>query len=63
MGVYIENCINEWGSGQKTDIHFTAASYNSVYEEHLKMLDKFEEYTKEHGIVPKLLQRLHDNRW
>ena len=40
-----------------------AASYKSVYEEHLKMLDKFEEHTKEHGIVPKLLQRLHDNGW
>ncbi|KIM72699.1 hypothetical protein PILCRDRAFT_15899 [Piloderma croceum F 1598] len=25
------------------------------------MLDKFEEHTKEHGILPKILQRLHDN--
>ena len=38
-----------------------AVAYRPVYEEHLKMLDKFEEHTKEHGILPKILQRLHNN--
>ncbi|KIM91541.1 hypothetical protein PILCRDRAFT_24857, partial [Piloderma croceum F 1598] len=54
----IENSIDEWGSGHKTDINFTAVAYKPVYEQHLRMLDKFEEHTKEHGILPKILQRL-----
>ena len=49
------------------DIHFTAAAYKRVYEEHLKKLDKFEAHTnvttKDYGILPKFLQRLHDNGW
>ena len=43
------------------DIHFTAAAYKRAYEEHLKKLDKFEAHTKDYGILPKILQRLHDN--
>ena len=27
----------------------------------LKKLDKFEAHTKDYGILPKILQRLHDN--
>jgi hypothetical protein len=38
-----------------------AAAYKSVYGDHLKKLDKFEEHTKDYGILPKILQRLHDN--
>jgi Domain of unknown function (DUF6532) len=59
--VKIENSIDEWGSGYKTDIHFTAAAYKPVYEEHLNKLDRFEEHTKDYGILSKILQRLHDN--
>ena len=41
-----------------------AAAYKPVYEEHLKKLSKFDEHTKDYGILPKILQRLHDNgRW
>jgi len=57
----IECCIDEFGTGSKIDIPFTAEAYKDVFREHLQMLDKFEEHTKEHKILPKLLQRLHDN--
>jgi len=57
----IECCIDEFATGSKIDIPFTADAYKDIFEEHLQMLDKFEEHTKEHGILPKLLQRLHDN--
>ena len=59
--ISIENSIDEWGSGHKIDIHFTAAAYKPVYEEHLKNLDKFADHTKDYGILPKILQRLHNN--
>jgi hypothetical protein len=57
----IECCIDEFATGSKIDIPFTADAYKDVFAEHLQMLDKFEEHTKDHKILPKLLQRLHNN--
>lgn len=57
----VENSIDEFGNGIQTNIPFTAEAYKSNYEEHLQMLDHFEEHTKDVGILPKILQRLHDN--
>jgi len=31
-----------------------AVAYKPVDEQHLRMLDKFKEHTKEHGILPKI---------
>jgi len=57
----IECCIDEFATGSKIDIPFTADAYKDVFAEHLQMLDKFEEHTKDHKILPKLLQHLHNN--
>ena len=40
-----------------------AKEYEPIYVEHLSNLDKFDDHTKAHGIVPKLLMALHDNGW
>ena len=57
----IECCIDEFANGTRKDIQFTAEEYEPIYVEHLSNLDKFDDHTKAHGIVPKLLMALHDN--
>ena len=47
----VENSIDKFGNGIQTNIPFTAEAYKSNYEEH----------TKDVGILPKILQHLHDN--
>jgi len=60
-GSQIECCIDKFGTGSKIDIPFTVEAYKDIFGEHLQILGKFEEHTKEHKILPKLLQCLHDN--
>ncbi|KAH7926124.1 hypothetical protein BV22DRAFT_1009785 [Leucogyrophana mollusca] len=57
----IECCIDEWTTGIKEDIKFSAAAYSSVYRAHLGSLTKFGEHTKKYNLLGKLCQRLHDN--
>ena len=59
----IECCIDKFANGTRKDIQFTAKEYEPIYVEHLSNLDKFDDHTKAHGIVPKLLMALHDNGW
>ncbi|KAJ7732843.1 hypothetical protein B0H16DRAFT_1328495, partial [Mycena metata] len=57
----IECSIDEWATGIKTDIPFTAADYRSVYEEHLKCLDDFEKHTSQRAdILGSILTRVHN---
>ncbi|KAH7904196.1 hypothetical protein BJ138DRAFT_1119639 [Hygrophoropsis aurantiaca] len=57
----IECCIDEWATGIKEDIKFSAAAYGSVYRAHLSSLTKFGEHTKKYNLLEKLSQRLHTN--
>ncbi|KAJ6555893.1 hypothetical protein B0H19DRAFT_1151495 [Mycena capillaripes] len=56
----IECCIDEWATGIKTDVPFTAADYRSVYQEHLKCLDDFEKHTAPCDILGNILTRAHN---
>ncbi|KAL6305982.1 hypothetical protein BKA93DRAFT_775949 [Sparassis latifolia] len=57
----IECGIDEWATGIKEDIAFSAASYKEVYEAHLHCLEDFEKHTVKYGIVRKLREMLHSN--
>ncbi|KAH7917894.1 hypothetical protein BV22DRAFT_1052118 [Leucogyrophana mollusca] len=57
----IECCIDEWATGIKEEIQFSAAAYGDVYRAHLSSLMKFGEHTKKYNLLGKLSQRLHDN--
>ncbi|KAJ7447657.1 hypothetical protein FB451DRAFT_1535804 [Mycena latifolia] len=54
------NLIDEWATGIRTDIPFTANEYRSTYEAHLAALREFEESTKPHKILENILVRLHN---
>ncbi|KAJ6518448.1 hypothetical protein DFH09DRAFT_1428065 [Mycena vulgaris] len=56
----IECSIDEWATGIKTDVPFTAADYRGVYLEHLKCLDEFEKYTAPRDILGNILTRMHN---
>ncbi|KAJ6607120.1 hypothetical protein B0H10DRAFT_2073189 [Mycena sp. CBHHK59/15] len=56
----IECSIDEWATGVKTDVPFTAADYRSVYQEHLKCLDEFEKHTAPRDILGNILTRTHN---
>ena len=62
----IECCIDEWGTGTRVDIHFTADAYQGIYEEHLHVFNNFADYCRKNGcpdLVQTLLERLHDHGW
>ncbi|KAJ7100313.1 hypothetical protein C8R43DRAFT_851793, partial [Mycena crocata] len=56
----IECAIDEWATGIKTDVPFTAADYRSVYQDHLKALDEFEKHTTPRNILGNILTRVHN---
>ncbi|KAF8223383.1 hypothetical protein L208DRAFT_1317082 [Tricholoma matsutake] len=56
----IECCIDEWITGIKTDIPFTTALYQDVYEDHLRCLECFEKHTEKHGILDNILLKLYN---
>ncbi|KAJ7040548.1 hypothetical protein C8F04DRAFT_1310968 [Mycena alexandri] len=58
----IECAIDEWATGIRTEVPFTAADYRSVYEEHLKCLNDFEKQTKDRSadIMGNILTRIHN---
>ncbi|KAF8233249.1 hypothetical protein L208DRAFT_1267700, partial [Tricholoma matsutake] len=56
----IECCIDEWITRIKTDIPFTTALYQDVYEDHLCCLECFEKHTKKHGILNNILLKLYN---
>ncbi|KAJ6489148.1 hypothetical protein DFH09DRAFT_378989 [Mycena vulgaris] len=56
----IECSIDEWATGVKSDVPFTAADYRGVYLEHLKCLEEFEKHTAPRGILDNILTRMHN---
>lgn len=55
----IEHCIDEWSSGIRTDIPFSAGLYKDVYEDHIRCLEEFNKVTK-YAILPGILQELYE---
>ncbi|KAJ7155305.1 hypothetical protein C8R46DRAFT_1296798 [Mycena filopes] len=54
------NCIDEWATGTRVDIPFTASEYRSVYESQHQALLEFQEQTEKHKILDGILTRLHN---
>ncbi|KDQ54673.1 hypothetical protein JAAARDRAFT_401315 [Jaapia argillacea MUCL 33604] len=54
----IECCIDEWGSGIKTDINFTAVEYKRVYDAHVESLVNFGQHTSHYNLLDKLCNKL-----
>jgi hypothetical protein len=52
--------IDEWGTGIKTDIAFTAVDYRTVFAAHLKCLRDFREATKKHELLDKICVKLYN---
>ncbi|KAJ7811472.1 hypothetical protein B0H14DRAFT_3755076, partial [Mycena olivaceomarginata] len=55
-----ENTIDEWLTGIRTDVPFTANEYRSVYETHLKSLQDYKTHTAKYGLLDKILTRMHN---
>jgi hypothetical protein len=47
----IECSLDEWASGNRTDVKFWASNYKSIYEDQMNMLDKFDSDTGEYKIL------------
>ncbi|KAF8230447.1 hypothetical protein L208DRAFT_1400539 [Tricholoma matsutake] len=56
----IECCIDEWITGIKTDIPFTTALYQDVYEDHICCLQHFKKHTGKHDILTNILLKIYN---
>ena len=54
----IDNCLNEWQTGEHVDVQFSAAAYKNKFIAHLKWLEDFAEKTKDVNIVSCLRKHL-----
>ena len=52
--------IDEWGTGIKTDVAFTAMDYRPVFSAHLQCLYDFREATKRHNLLERICTKLYD---
>ncbi|KAJ7060230.1 hypothetical protein C8F01DRAFT_1141987 [Mycena amicta] len=57
----MENCVDEWITGTRVDVPFTANKYRSVYQSHIKSLEAFQVHGARHQILEKILTKLHNN--
>ncbi|KAJ7624767.1 hypothetical protein FB45DRAFT_1060953 [Roridomyces roridus] len=55
-----EHLIDEWATGIRSDIPFTAHDYRDLYQTHINALRRFEEKTEKYGILDNILVRLHN---
>ncbi|KAJ7756535.1 hypothetical protein B0H14DRAFT_3599578, partial [Mycena olivaceomarginata] len=55
-----ENTIDEYLTGIRTDVPFTANEYRSVYDTHLRSLREFREHTTKYNLLDKILTRMHN---
>lgn len=55
-----ENTIDEYLTGIRTDVPFTANDYRSVYQTHLRALKEFEEHTAKYKLLNTILVRMHN---
>ncbi|KAF8201297.1 hypothetical protein K438DRAFT_1582366, partial [Mycena galopus ATCC 62051] len=56
----VECGIDEWATGIKTDVPFTAADYRSIYLDHIKSLTDFEKRSAPRDILGNILTCLHN---
>ncbi|KAK7020993.1 hypothetical protein R3P38DRAFT_3272045 [Favolaschia claudopus] len=56
----IENTIDEYLTGIKTDVPFTTTEYRTLYDTHLHSLMDFDKHTAKYHLLDKILTRLHD---
>ncbi|KIJ90071.1 hypothetical protein K443DRAFT_117147 [Laccaria amethystina LaAM-08-1] len=54
----IDNCLDEWQTGEHVDVQFSAAAYKNKFIAHLKRLEDFAEKTKDANIVSRLRKHL-----
>ncbi|EDR03011.1 uncharacterized protein LACBIDRAFT_307860 [Laccaria bicolor S238N-H82] len=54
----IDNCLDEWQTGEHVDVQFSAATYKNKFIAHLKRLEDFAEKTKDANIVSRLRKHL-----
>lgn len=59
MTQQIEGCIDEWLTGTRVFRDF-GLSYQALYEQNLKELDRFEEQTKQHDLLNNLLVKIYN---
>ncbi|EPQ55384.1 hypothetical protein GLOTRDRAFT_129660, partial [Gloeophyllum trabeum ATCC 11539] len=50
----IENVLDEWRTGEREDIQFTAKLYQAKYDRHLYELERFHDKTKRYRIIPSI---------
>ncbi|KAJ7833858.1 hypothetical protein B0H14DRAFT_3710162 [Mycena olivaceomarginata] len=55
-----ENTIDEYLTGIRTDVPFTANEYRSVYDTHLWSLREFREDTTKYNLLDKILTRMRN---
>ncbi|KAF7371540.1 hypothetical protein MVEN_00009000 [Mycena venus] len=55
-----ENTIDEYLTGIRTNVPFTANEYRPVYETHLQSLREFREHTAKYNLLDKILTRMHN---
>nr|GAT44443.1 predicted protein [Mycena chlorophos] len=55
----IENCLDEWASGTRVNINFTADEYRPIYEAHVAALIDFEAAGAKKQVLNKILTRIH----
>ncbi|KAJ7798810.1 hypothetical protein B0H14DRAFT_2388464 [Mycena olivaceomarginata] len=55
-----ENTIDEYLTGIRTDVPFTANEYRSVYDTHLRSLREFREHTTKYNLLDKILTHMHN---
>ena len=54
----VECCLDEWVTGEREDVDFSANTYAPKYEQHMARLKDFDGKTKADKIVPRLCQLL-----
>ncbi|KAJ7186195.1 hypothetical protein C8R46DRAFT_1208276 [Mycena filopes] len=55
-----ENTIDEYLTGIRTDVPFTANDYRTVYQTHLRALEQFATHTAKYNLLDTILLRMHN---
>ncbi|KAG6806709.1 hypothetical protein H0H92_010303 [Tricholoma furcatifolium] len=58
IATIVECCLDEWVSGERADVPFTAAQYKTKFEAHFKIIVTFEAKTRKANIIPRLRQHM-----
>ena len=55
--------IDEWATGIKTKVTFTAVDYCSVFDAHFKCLHNFQDASEKHSLLDKICTKLYNVGW